>query len=297
MGYRLKSPIRLSALASALGLPISEKDIEIRSVAPFSEQEADSLSFIAKGASYALGHPGAVFVPKGAKASQVVSGAVPLPVDRARFEFVRALGWLEANIGFAARSVETRIHPSVLLGRNVEIGEGVEIGENTVIGHNVVIDRGVRIGRNCIIKSNSVIGENGFGFERDETGFPLRFPHLGSVVLEDDVEIGALNTVCRGTLNDTIIRRGTKTDDHVHVGHNCIIGPQNLITACTETGAGIRTGKNVWIGPNSSIIEKVTIGDSAFIGIGTLVLRDVAPNTTVVGVPARVLPPKDQRSS
>ena len=106
----------------------------------------------------------------------------------------------------------------------------------------------------------------------------LRFIHLGGVKIGNEVEIGALNSIARGTLNDTIIENGVKTDNLVHIAHNCYIGCNSLITACVELSGGVIVGKNVWIGPNSSVLEKIKIGDNAFIGIGSVVTKDVDTN-------------------
>lgn len=139
------------------------------------------------------------------------------------------------------------------------------------------------------MKSNTVIGEDGFGFVRDDDGTPLRMPHLGTVVIGDRVEIGSLNTICRATLGQTVVENDVKTDDHVHIAHNCIIRSGALITACAELSGGVIVGRNAWIGPNSSVIQKVEIGENSFVGIGSNVTKPVQRDATVAGNPARVL--------
>ena len=99
-----------------------------------------------------------------------------------------------------------------------------------------MVHAGSIIGERCVIRSNTVIGAQGFGFEQDSDGTWLRFPHFGNVVIENDVEIGALNSICRGSLGNTIIRSGVKTDNLVHIAHNCIIGKNSILTACTTLG-------------------------------------------------------------
>jgi UDP-3-O-[3-hydroxymyristoyl] glucosamine N-acyltransferase len=100
------------------------------------------------------------------------------------------------------------------------------------------------------------------------------------------VEIGALTTVCAGTINPTRIGRHTKIDDHVHIGHNVQIKQSVIITACSEISRS-EINDGVWIGPNSSIIQGVTIGKKAFIGIGSVVTKSVKENQTVLGNPAQ----------
>jgi UDP-3-O-[3-hydroxymyristoyl] glucosamine N-acyltransferase len=168
-------------------------------------------------------------------------------------------------------------------------GKGVVIGAKSFVGHNVVIDDGVHIREDCIIKSNTVIGEPGFGFERDEFGRPIRLLHLGNVIIGNRVELGSLNSVCRGTIENTIIEDDVKTDDQVHIAHNCIIRCGSLIAACVEISGGVDFGDHTWIGPNSSIIQKVKIGDKSFIGIASNVTKSVKNGTAVAGNPARQL--------
>lgn len=177
----------------------------------------------------------------------------------------------------------------VYVGHNVTIENDVKIGVGTKILHNVVISAQTIIGKNCLIKSGTIIGQKGFGFERDEDGVPVSFPHFGTVVIGDYVEIGALNTVVAGALTDTVIGNDVKTDDHVHIAHNVKIGQRSLITACTEISGSVVIGEQVWLGPNCSVIEAVKIDDHAFIGIGTVIRKPVEAGSTVAGNPAKVL--------
>lgn len=188
-----------------------------------------------------------------------------------------------------------KIGSNVSFGKDVAIGEYSIIGDNVVIGdrteihHHVVINSGSRIGSDCRIKSNTIIGEEGFGFEKDEEGVPIRIPHLASVIIGNNVEIGSLCSVGRGTLEDTIIGDNTKADTHVHIGHNVIIGSSCLITACVEISGSTHIGKLSWFGPNSSVMNGISIGDNSFIGLGTVVTKSLPDNVVVAGCPARVI--------
>src|SRR5690606_29043197 len=128
-----------------------------------------------------------------------------------RLDFIRVLSYLEEFIGFATYDFPSEIHPTAKIGENVVIESGCKIAEGVVIEHNVVIHSGTRIGKNSRIRSCSSIGGDGFGFERIEGGMPLRFPHLGRVVIGENVEIGALNSIAKGTLSDTEIYDYVKT--------------------------------------------------------------------------------------
>ncbi len=169
------------------------------------------------------------------------------------------------------------------------IGDNVIIGDNTEIRHHVVIGDNTVIGNNCLVKSHTVIGEEGFGFERDENGVPIRIPHLGRVVIGNNVEIGALNTVMRGTLDDTIVADNVKTDDHVHIGHNVYIGRGCVITACAEISGSAKIGEMTSLGPNCSVMNGISIGSNCIVGLGTVVTKSLPNDVVAAGCPARVL--------
>jgi len=156
------------------------------------------------------------------------------------------------------------IHPSAILNDDY-----VELGKN------------VRIGPNC------TIGFDGFGFEEDEDGTQKQFPHIGKVILGDNVEIGAGTCIDRGTLGDTIIGEGTKIDNLVHIAHNVEIGKNCLIVALTCLGGGVIIENNSYVGIGASIRNQIKIGEKAFIGMGAVVVKDVEPGITVIGNPAK----------
>ena len=175
----------------------------------------------------------------------------------------------------ASISPHASIHPTANIGQNVTIADFATIGPYVIIGDGAEIRSGVtigphvKIGRNCLIKSNSVIGQEGFGIEKDGARNNLRLPHIGSAIIGDYVEIGALNTVCSGTLDPTLVGDYVKTDDHVHIAHNVEIGRNCIVTACAEIFGSVRIGEYTWLGPNCSIINNVDIGVGVFIGIGS----------------------------
>lgn len=188
------------------------------------------------------------------------------------------------------------VEPGVVIGKNVAIGpysrvgRNVRIGDECVIGSGVSLEGNLELGKRCRIKSNAVLGAPGFGFERDENGVPLHFPHLGKIVLEDDVWIGACSTVERATLGTTRLCASVKVDDLVQIGHNTVTGTGTLVMSNVVICGGAQIGKNCWIAPNSVIKEKIKIGSNVVVGLGSVVIRDVADGLTVAGVPARALP-------
>lgn len=216
-------------------------------------------------------------------------------VSNPRLEFAKVMGkfLVEKPSGKIAKTA--MIGEGVLLGSGVTIGEYVIIGNNVRIGNNteihnhVVIADNTSIGTNCFIKSHTVIGEEGFGLDFEADGTPIRMPQVGTVEIGNNVELGTFNTVARATLEKTIVGDYVKTDDHVHIAHNVIIGEKTIITACAEISGSVKVGNSVWIAPNASIINKVSVSDKAFVGIGAVVTKDVADNTVVIGNPARCI--------
>jgi len=242
------------------------------------------LSFSSERVRYINEGEGLVFAPVNSIKSKSV-----VRVNNPRLVFIKALRWLHENIGFKGIR-ETFVPKNAVLGNNVTIGDGVSIGENVRIGNNVVVGGDTVIGDRVSIKSGSVIGEDGFGFERDEDGVPLRFPHLGHVLIRDDVEIGSNVTINKGTLGFTIIGNHVKIDDQVHIAHNVSIGDNSLITAGVVIGGGVSVGRGVWLGLNSAVRQKIVIGDNAVIGIGANIFSDVLDNSTQAGFPSRTVP-------
>lgn len=155
------------------------------------------------------------------------------------------------------------------------------IHSSAVIADCVEIGKNVRIGPNC------TIGFEGFGFEGDDEGIYYRFPHVGKVILGDNVEIGANTCIDRGALEDTIIGEGTKIDNLVHVAHNVKIGKNCMIIALTCLGGGVVIEDGAYVGIGAGIRNQITIGEKAFIGMGAVVVKDVAPGVTVIGNPAK----------
>lgn len=282
MAKKLMKDVDALVLAEALGLEIQgEQHHCISMVVSLDESVESSLSF-SKGTSEEFS-PGVLIAPKGANAATVIISENP------RLDFCRALLFLTENEFISTSSFDGNVADSAHVSEHAVIEKGVVIGENTVIEHNVVVHSGTTIGSNSIIRSGTVLGAQGFGFEKDENGVWQRFTHLGGLKIGDNVEIGALNSICVGALDDTVICDGVKTDNLVHVAHNCKIGKNTIITACAELSGGVTIGEGVWIGPNSSTMQKILIGDNALVGVGSVVTKNVKPNYVVAGNPAKVI--------
>lgn len=184
----------------------------------------------------------------------------------------------------------TQVDPAAKISANCYIGPNCtiglcEIGEGTIIHAGCHLYNGVRIGKNVIIDSGTVIGAAGFGFVRDQEGVPHRFPQLGGVVIEDDVEIGANSCIDRGALQDTIIHKGVKIDNLVQIAHNVEIGKYSYIIGHCAIAGSVKIGEKCWIAP-SLIKNKLRIGDCVTVGFGAVVLKSIPSHTTVMGDPA-----------
>jgi len=216
----------------------------------------------------------------------------------------------------AVIEAHVRLGENVAVGPNASVGEAATIGAGTRIEAGAVIGSQVSIGENCriypravlypgttlgnrvTVHAGAVLGADGFGYVRDSsTGAYTQFPQQGTLVIEDDVEIGANSTIDRGALAETRIRRGTKIDNLVHIGHNCDIGEDVILVM----GTGISGSSTV--GKGAVIAGQVGIGDHAHVGPGvilggqagvlsgkTVTNEGLRPGTVLWGTPARPLP-------
>jgi UDP-3-O-[3-hydroxymyristoyl] glucosamine N-acyltransferase len=192
--------------------------------------------------------------------------------------------------GISQRAV---VSEKAKVGANCYIGDYVVIGDNCVIGDNTVIYDRVSLVQNCVIGSNCLIqsgvsmGSDGFAFERHNNGKLEKFPHRGYVRLGDNVEIYANCSIARGSLSDTIIGDGTKLDALVHIAHNVKVGKNCELTAGTIIGGSTTIGDTCWTGLNSTLKNKINVGNNVIVASGASVIHDVPDGDIVAGVPAK----------
>jgi UDP-3-O-[3-hydroxymyristoyl] glucosamine N-acyltransferase len=305
--------VKLSSIAKVLctSLPAGAADLEITGIASPQRADERQVTFCATKEflpAAAASRCAAVIVRRG----ETVPGKLCLETDdpyvgyariAQTFEEVKPL-WGE-GIAFSAIVDPTAkmasgvsIGPLGVIGSNVSIGERSRIGahciieKDTVIGADcridscVVIRYGTSIGSRVIIQSGSVIGSDGFGNAR-ENGTFIRIPCFGTVAIEDDVDIGAGCTIDRGNFESTLIRRGSKLDNLVHVAHNVTIGEHSAIAAQAGISGSTRIGNRVLIGGQAGFVGHLEIGDDSFIGAKAGVSKDVQKGEQVTGYPAR----------
>jgi UDP-3-O-[3-hydroxymyristoyl] glucosamine N-acyltransferase len=278
---------------------IGDPKREFCDVRPIIEAKAGDLTFCVKKGKDAIP------VLEKAKASVIIcdidilsqkaefDSKTLVAVDKPRLWFIRCL-----DVFFPSTS-KKGIHPTAVVGKNCEIGKDVYIGPNVSIGDDVEIGNGtkvhsgvqihdrVRIGKNVVLKSGCVIGSDGFGYERNDEGIFEKFPHVGGVAIEDDVEIGGNACVDRGTLSNTIIGKGTKIDNLVHIAHNVVIGKNCAIIALAMIGGGAKIGDGAWVAPTACIRDGITVGKQSLVGMGAVVTKNVPDGDVVIGVPAK----------
>lgn len=184
------------------------------------------------------------------------------------------------------------IDPEAIIDSSATIGPGcvvgkVSIGKNTVLKPNVVLYDDVILGDNCLVQAGAVIGTDGLGCMRDQEGKLLKIPHIGGVVIGNDVEIGANCQIAKGVLSDTIIKNGCKINGMCFIAHNCVLEENVWITGDTMLCGTVHVGKNATIFSNVVIRDQRSIGDNSVIGMGSVVTRDVPNGETWVGNPAK----------
>ena len=211
--------------------------------------------------------------------------------------FKRPLKKIEKMVENTARiGVNSSIAPNVYIGHDVEIGDnviiypnvticqGVKIGEGTVIYSNVSIREFVEIGKNCVIQPGAVIGSDGFGFVK-VNGNNTKIDQIGSVIVEDEVEIGANTTIDRGAIGDTVIKKYTKIDNLVQIAHNDIIGENCLIISQVGIAGSVTIGNNVTLAGQVGVAGHIEIGENTVIGAKSGVPGNIPANQILPGHP------------
>lgn len=214
-------------------------------------------------------------------------------VDRPRFAFLQVMSLMYKRSfvpGISKTAIisdDAKISEEAKIGEYCVIGPNCEIGPFTELRNHVVLHENVTIGSHCTIKSHAVIGEEGYGFEKDDEGVNQRIIHIGGVRIHDYVEVGAGASICSGTIDPTRVGNHTKIDDLVFIAHNCQIGENCNIIACSEVSGSVKIGDGSWVAPNATILNGVEIGEDVLIGLAAAVTKDCPSKGVYAGVPAK----------
>lgn len=198
---------------------------------------------------------------------------------------------------FVVKSNKPPIGPGCYISESVTIGENVTIGANCILDGNISIGSGtviepgviiinrVSLGDNCYVQAGVCIGIDGYGYSEDEDHRKTMIKHYGGVKIGNQVFIGSHTNIARGTIDNTIICDGVKIAPSTHIGHNNKIC-ENASIVCSTMYGSVTTGKNAYV--SASIVRnQITLGDNCVVGMGSLVTKDVAPDITVIGSPAK----------
>ena len=307
--YAALGPVTVRALAPSGDIG-GDADRTLTGAAPADRAGPNDLCYFEgkKGAQALTSAPGACIITP-AQAHLAPNAAALILTDRPRGAFARLVPSLINPRGFGTGA--PMIHPSARLEEGVVVGPGavigpdVQIGAGAVIGANAVVGPGVTIGRrsnigprasiffalvgdDVNILAGAAIGEQGFGVAGDASG-PVDVPHLGRVIIQDRVTIGANTCVDRGVFDDTVIGEGTKIDNLCHIAHNCTIGRGVLIAAFGGVSGSTTIGDGVTLGGRVGVADHRKIGAGATLAGGAAVFQDVPAGEVWSGYPAKPL--------
>lgn len=293
------------------GEVVGEEDVVITGISGIKEAQEGDLTFLA--------NPKYLHLMDTTKATAIITSReikkAPKPIirtDNPSLAFAKMVSLLAPN----EQVHPSGIHPTAIIGQNVKLGrdvalqpyvvldDNVEVGDRTVvyagcyIGHhtkigadclvypNVAIRERIEIGNRVVIHSGTVIGSDGFGFATVKS-VHHKIPQIGTVVIEDDVEIGANVTIDRARFGKTLIGRGTKIDNLVQIAHNVIIGENSIIVAQAGISGSTTIGRGVTLAGQAGLVGHITVGDNAVVAAQAGVTKSVPPNTCVSGYPAK----------
>jgi len=310
IGTSPSSCLTVKELSRLLGCPFEgDGEKKICGVSSLEKAREGDLVFLAQPKFRKLleeTKASAAIVPPG----ETFRGIPVLFSDNPHLVFVRAVDFF-----FKPYRLEPGIHPSAqvspsaklgkdvavgaltFIGDDVEIGPGsvifplvsiyprVKIGEQAVIHSHVSIREDVQVGSRVIIHNGAVVGSDGFGYIETGAGSRTKIPQKGTVIIEDDVEVGANTAIDRAALGETVIRKGTKIDNLVQVAHNVEVGENTILAGQTGIAGSSKIGKDVIMAGQVGVADHVNIGDKVIIAAKSGITKDIPPGSFVAGSP------------
>jgi UDP-3-O-[3-hydroxymyristoyl] glucosamine N-acyltransferase len=302
--------VKLGELAARLGCELrGDGELEIEGVAGLDEAGPGELSFLA--------NPRYADKLRATRAAAVVIApgqATPLPAlvsDNPYLTFARAVALVRPDKApVPGVHASAQVDPSAVLGAGVHVGplsvvgagvrigarsviharvvlyENVEVGEDCVLHAGVSVRERCRLGRRVVVQNGAVIGADGFGFARDAEGRYHKFPQIGIVVIEDDVEIGALTAIDRAALGETRIGRGTKLDNLVQIGHSVTIGEDTVVAGQVGVAGSVKIGRRVTLAGQVGVVGHIEIGDGVVVTAQSGIPGSLEAGSVVSGSPA-----------
>jgi UDP-3-O-[3-hydroxymyristoyl] glucosamine N-acyltransferase len=298
------------------GQLVGNPDLVLRSVVSIEEGGEGTLTFIRSDAysgQWGSSSCSAALVTKGVEVpDHDPESRALIMVDDADLALIQVLRAIDPGNTLPERGVHklatvhhnAQVHPSARIGpgcvvgamstvganasllANVYIGAGCSIGDDTVLHPGVSIGDRITVGARCVIFANSVLGADGFGFIPATKDHPaMKIPQIGTVSIGDDVEFGACCTVDRAKVGSTTVGNHVKMDDHVHIGHNCIISDNVIICGCTTLGGTVTVGNGTVVGGSVTVRDQVTIGEYSKIAGGAIIMDTVPDGETHAGIP------------
>ena len=270
--------MKLSEIAKIIGAEFDGVDIEITSMNTLKDAKASELSFVANSKyvkDVSLSDAGAIIVD--AKTMEFVpEGCVALVVENPYWEMAELSKYfappIEDNtLPLALIGKNTRISSKAEIANGAKIGENctimahVYVGANAIIGDNTVLHpsvtvyRDCQIGSDCIIHAGTVVGSDGFGFASDKMGVHKKIYHIGNVIIENDVEIGANTSIDRAVFSSTLIKQGVRLDNLIHVAHNCEVGEYSVIAGQSGLAGSSKLGRLSILGAQSGVAGHLEI--------------------------------------
>ena len=296
--------MKLNQLCKEIGLEFLGDDVEIMGLHTLSEANSSELSFFndkkylkdlpeTKAVAVLLEEEYVELLPEGTIA--LITDEPYLKLALASTFFAHKLETKGGHIEKGENCDLDRLAvfgKGITLGDNVivmagaYVGDNVTIGSNTLIYPNVTIYHHSKIGKNCILHAGVVIGADGYGFAHTKMGEHVKIYQNGNTILEDDVEIGANSTIDRAVFGTTYIRKGTKIDNLIQIGHNCDIGEHSLMAGQSGIAGSTKIGRNLILGGQAAISGHLELGDFITIAAKSGVTKSLKGGKTYAGFPA-----------